>query len=190
MRSVPANYLEAVPNPFNLVGPPAWFRRQMAAQDADLVIFPSQEEGLYRVARRVRANHQPVMHALQNRPDTKIYVQHGLVPVISLAPFVQWGPVVLSDLAEMDMWRFGGADAVADELEQRERIADEKLDLDIADQAMQLAGESFRGLKWRNGSAVDLGARAGRRTRATEVRRQPAYRPLDFAGGSAAFIGR
>lgn len=184
------NYLTSAPNPFNLVGPPKWFQRAMHAQDPALVIFPSQEQGVYRVARRVPHGHVTrfSLRFVKDRPDTKTYIDHGLAPVTSLLPFVQWSPVVLTDLAEMDMQRFGGAEKVADELERREREAEQKLDLDIADGAMVRAGDYYRTARYQAGGTVYQGETRGRsRTRRRSV---PAYRPLNFAGGSAVFVGR
>jgi hypothetical protein len=184
------NYLASVPNPFNLVGPPKWFQRAMRAQDAELVIFPSQEEGVYRVARRVPHGHVSrfSLRFVQHRPDTKTYIDHGLAPVTSLLPFVQWSPVILSDLAEMDMQRFGGAAKAADELERQELEAEQKTDLDIADAALVRAGDFYRSAKYTAGQTVFQSETRGRtRTRRRTV---PAYRPLDFAGGSAVFVGR
>ena len=182
----PQNYLGEVPNPFNLVGPPAWFTASMRAQDPDLVIFPSQEQGVYRVARKVPHGHvtRYSLRFVTARPDTKTYIDHGLAPVTSLLPFTQWGPVVLQDLAEMDMQRYGGADAVADLLERHELEAETKLDLDIADGAAVRAGDHYRSAKYQAGSTVYQ----------REVRGNPrygrtaAYRPLNFAGGSAVFV--
>lgn len=156
---LPANWLHEAPNPFNLSAPPAWFRLQMAAQDAALVIFPSQEEGVYRVARR--APHATVarfsLGFVRKRPDTKTYIDNGLVPVTSLLPFTQWGPVVLSDLAEMDIQRFGGAEKVADELDRRDAEYQKEVDAEIRNVADQAAGAAYRGAKWTNGDTIDIG---------------------------------
>ena len=183
-------FLAHVPNPFNLVGPPAWFLAQMHAQDADLVVFPSQEEAVYRIARKVPHGHRTGFSFafMQKRPDTQTYVQHGLAPVTSLLPFVQWGPVVLSDLAEMDMQRFGGAEKVADLLDRRDQDEELRLDKDIEDFASHAAGFAYRGAKWTNGDTLDLGA--SRSSAKTARRTSPAFRPLNFTGGSAVFVGR
>lgn len=184
-------YLTSVPNPFNLLGPPAWFLAEMRAADADLVIFPSQEQAVYRIARKAPhgARSAFAYSFLQKRPDTRTYATHGLVPVTSLLPFVQWGPVVLSDLAEMDVRRAGGGAAAADLLERREREADQQLDAAIADRAAQEAAAAYRGAKWTGGDTLDLGASRVSASRPVD-RTSPIYRPLNFAGGSAVFVGR
>lgn len=148
------NYLEGA-NPFNLVGPPTWFLRQLEAMDPALVIFPSCEEGVYRVARRV--THTPgVLRALSYRPDTKVFVQHRLEPVTSLLPFARWGPVILQDLAERDIWRVGGADKAADILDARDEEADRRLDCEADDGSDQRAHAAYQATKLRAGQTVFL----------------------------------
>lgn len=178
-------YLSSTPNPFNLVGPPAWFLAQMAALDSALTIFPSQEQGVYRVARKVPHGHiaRFSMQFIQKRPDTKTYIDHGLAPVTSLLPFVQWGPVVLSDLAEMDMKRFGGADKVADELERREAETERKSVLDTADRADTIAADYFRTHRYVSGQTVFQNDRKGAREGRTTT-----FQPLNFKPGGSTVI--
>lgn len=185
-------WLAGEPNPFNLVAPPAWFLADLAAYDPALVIFPSQQEGVYRVGRRVPGHLPPVLHFLRSQPDTQLYVKHRLVPVTSILPppLVQWGPVIINDLAESDIQRVGGWKAAVRLIEDREDAADQKLDATIADEASLRAGAAWRAIKWRTGQTIDLGSRSGGPRSRREAPRMPTYRPLQFEGGSATFVGR
>lgn len=189
-----ANYLGSVPNPFNLVGPPDWFLDQLAAYDDQLVIFPSQEEGVYRIARKHQGKTPRIFTFLNTRPDTKTYVAHNLVPVTSVLPppLVQWGPVIINDLAERDIQRVGGWQAAARILEDRDETKERRLQQSIREDADELAGFAWRAMKWRTGQTIDLGGRkpegARSRTRARRLntnpaRNRPAYVEPDVVVG-------
>lgn len=187
------NWLAGEPNPFNLAGPPAWFLADLAAYDPALVVFPSQQEGVYRVGRRVPGHLPPVLHFMQEKPDTKLYVKHRLVPVTSILPppLVQWGPVIINDLAESDIQRVGGWEAASRLLEDREEAAERKADANISDEASVRAGAAWRAIKWRTGQTIDLGSRNPESLRSRRgAPRMPTYRPLNFQSGSATFVGR
>lgn len=169
------NYL-AVPNPFHLAPPPMWFLRDMAVLDPDLVLFPSQEEAVYRLARRVRR--MPPAAAvsfalLRHRPDTRIYVTHRLVPVTTILSGC-WSPQMLLDLAERDIWRVGGADRAADILDAREESEAERLRRNAASDAYDLAGLAWHVKQSRLGEWIDLGQRPGRWRRRDQRRTVPA----------------
>lgn len=190
------NYLEDVPNPWGLAGPPAWFCAELYAFDAQLVIFPSAESSVYRVARRTAdegaiplltpAGERP--HG-EYRPDQRVYVTRKLVPITSLLPFTRWSPVVLKDLAAISFERNGGWKAAADRLDEHDEYVRRKQDETTYDGATSLAHTSWWGAQFSTGGAVDLGSAKpeGART-ANARRRQPVYRPPNFAG-SAVFVG-
>lgn len=156
------NYLTDVPNPFGLAGPPAFFLHDLAIFDADLVLFPSQEEAIYRLGRKV--THAPdiwrLVASVQNgrKPDARTMARHGLVPVTSIlpSPLTHWGPTILQDLAQMDVQRFGGADKFVDAIEDREEAeaahtrATEQADLDA------LAHEAYSDVVWQAGRRVGM----------------------------------
>lgn len=187
-----ANYLEGA-NPFNLVGPPDWFLDQLAAYDDQLVIFASQQEGVYRIARKHQGRSPRIFTFLQDKPDTKVYVAHNLVPVTSVLPppLVQWGPTIINDLAEKDIQRVGGWQAAARILEDREDTNDRRLNANIRDDADHLARFAWKALKWRTGQTIDLGSRktAGPRSRtptrrdSNPARNRPAYVEPDVVVG-------
>jgi hypothetical protein len=173
------NYL-AVPNPFALAEPPAWFLQQLAVFDPDLVIFPSQEEAVFRVARRVRRmppTAQVSFTLLRHRPDTRIYAQHRLVPVTTILSG-RWSPAIFADLAERDLWRVGGADRACDLLEAREAADEARQRRALASDARDLAGLAWHMKQSRLGEWIDLGQRPGVGRGAP----RPAPRPAVGAG--------
>lgn len=187
-----ANWLNE-PNPFNLAVPPDWFLDDLAAYDPDLRLFPSQQIGVFRVGRVVPGHLPPVFTFLQSQPDTKVYVKHRLVPVTSLVPtpFVQWGPVIINDLAEHDIRAIGGWQEASRLIEDREESAERKRDRDVADEASVRARTAWRAIKWRSGQTIDLGAKlVGHDSRNAPRSRRSAYRPLGFDAGTAVFVGR
>lgn len=163
------NYLDDVANPFGLAGPPAHFLVDLFEFDADLVIFPSAEEAVYRVGRRVR-NAGDIWRLVASltgkpdengqtarvRPDSKTMAAHRLVPVTSLvpSPFIHWGPTILQDFAQMDIRRFGGADRFTDMIEEREAADEARQRQTIIDDVDALARDAYSQIAWRTGRRV------------------------------------
>lgn len=175
-------------NPFSLQDPPAFFLDLLEAYDADLVIFPSTHEPVYRLCRRTKHTRDIYKIAL-NYPDTKVLVAHKLAPWKSVLPTsmdMSWTRV-LQDLPEFDQWRFSSADAVADHLDAREADAERRLDREIADGAEQMSSPWYRVMDKARGGRVHMNEVRGaapRRPRAT-------IGALDFKrGGSAVHLGR
>ncbi len=183
------NYIEEE-NPFSLSGPPRSFLHEMWTFDPCLVIFPSREEAVYRLARRVEHG-QPIVTAILSRPDTTMFVKHRLVPVTSIVPFAKWGPVLLHDLAVRDIRRKGGFRAAADALDGQDDEAEAVWRQHVAKEAEVRARASWRGQKWTRGETVDLGGRKGHHARTDPARQyyRPAYRPA-YEGTGAVFVGR
>lgn len=190
------NYLEHVGNPFNLVGPPVWFQRALYAFDPQMVIFPSAEMAVYRVARYCADEGvAPLLNPAGERPsegewrpDQRVYYNNKLIPITTLLPFVQWSPVILNDLAERCFERMGGLNECLDRLDDFDEQQEQRLRAETADGAESLAHMSWWGKQFREGHAIDCG-KESRGAKATNARRQPVYRPPNFAGGSATFVG-
>jgi hypothetical protein len=183
-------------NPFGLASPPNWFLEEMWKFDPCLVIFPSKEEALYRLARRVEHG-SPLLTIAKKRPDTKVFWAHKLIPVTSIlpAPYVHWSPMLLADLAARDIRRQGGYKKAADALDALDATADAKLDAETADGATIRARASWREQKWTRGESVDLGARRRHGARTTDERTQHSFsrarRPASGdAPSMALFTGR
>lgn len=150
------NYLESS-NPFGLSRPPAFFLLQMFTQDPDLVIFPAMEDCVYRLCRRVKHGPPPAVRVAldpKRHADTAFMAKHGLIGVTAILPFARWGPMLLEDLARMDMWRIGGSDKMADALDRLEEEKRNKLDALTIDEAEQRSISAYEALKLRQGSTT------------------------------------
>lgn len=187
-------------NPFGLASPPSWFLAEMWKFDPCLVIFPSKEEAVYRLARRVEHG-SPIVTLVDNpakrRPDTTMFWKHRLVPVTSIlpAPYVHWSPILLKDLAERDIRRRGGYKKVADALDAVDDAEESKWRTGVEDGATIRARASWREQKWTRGETVDLGARRIHGARTTRERTHHSFRraerPVSGDGPSMAlFTGR
>lgn len=164
-------------NPFGLAAPPTWFLEEMWKFDPNLVIFPSKEEAVYRLARRVEHG-APILSVMKHRPDTKMFWKHRLVPVTSImpSPFVHWSPLLLKDLAERDIRRQGGYKKVADRLDAEDEEKRSISHASIEDGAMIRARASWREQKWTRGESLDLGARRHGGARTTRERKHHSFR--------------
>jgi hypothetical protein len=148
------NYLVTT-NPFGLVTPPSHFLQMLHDYDADLVIFPSMQDGVYRLCRR-RSKTPPVLSLQDPRknPDTVFLFQHRLVPITAILPGPHWGPALLSDITQMDMWRVGGSDKAADALDRLEEQKRDRQDALMLDEADQRGISAYNALKLRQGSTT------------------------------------
>lgn len=150
------NYIETR-NPFGLAKPPDWFLRDLAAQDPELVIYPSMVQPFYRVARR--AKRTPGITALNTvmgdkAADTKVLIEHKLLPVTDIYPNPHWGPLILNELRARDIWAAGGADKAADRLESQERDREARLDRQMQDELDRRSTSAYFGLQQRLGERV------------------------------------
>lgn len=161
------NWLDTL-NPFNLGTPPATWLAELWAFDPELVIFPSAMEPVYRVTKRAGPDSRGIRKVTQKKRndgshyaanlDTQTCWEHRLVPVTAIHPHANWSPVLLQDLAERDIKRFGGHAKVSQMLEERELEAERKQDAEIGDLAGHHAGFAYREMKWSLGETIDLAA--------------------------------
>lgn len=152
------NYIETT-NPFGLAKPPDWFLRDLAAQDPELVIFPSMVQPFYRVARRTKRS--PGIVAIQTvmadkAADTRLLVAEKLVPVTDIYPKPHWGPLILAELRARDIWAAGGADKACDRLEAQEAAREASLDRSMQDELDRRNTSAYFGLQSRQGERVFL----------------------------------
>jgi hypothetical protein len=196
------NYIASAPNPFNLATPPPGFLAHMYAYDAQLVIFPSSKEAVYRLCRRTIGAPAPLTY-MKGHPDAATCRKHRLAPVKAIlpAPIGHFGPHILNDLASYDIQRAGGGSAAADrldELDERERQA---IDADIDDEGHALGREAYRQIKMATGQTVFSGVKNpegagayGHREKLLRPQKpRKIYRPRNRFGDStdgAIFTGR
>ncbi len=120
------NYIADL-NRFALAGPPEWFLKKLWDFDASLVIVPSRQACVYRLAQRRRLHlpEQLVNDALFNESDTKMLAQYSLVPVTSIIPTIEWAdPYIFIELANRAPHRMGGAEKVIALVEGQEAMQD------------------------------------------------------------------
>src|SRR3990167_6811838 len=111
-------------NRFSLAGPPVWFLRRLWEFDPSLVIVPSRQAFLYRLAQR----RKPVLvdqiayEALREQADTAMLMSYRLVPVTTIIASANWSnPAIFNQLAERAPWRMGGAEAVNQMLDAQDK---------------------------------------------------------------------
>ena len=113
-------------NPFNLAGPPAWFLQRLREFDDSLVIVPSRQGFMYRLAQRrpIKPTEHKVQQAMWHYTDTRMLARYGLVPVTTILATANWSnPYLFVALANRAPWRLGGANKVVASLEQQEQAA-------------------------------------------------------------------
>lgn len=148
------NFLPSA-NPYGLADPPQWFLKDMYEFDADLVIFPSMEDAAYCLARRVTHGEPLAVTLLKDKhPNAVFCMTYRLLSITGILPGAHWGPALLGDLVQMDMWRSGGSDKHCDALERLEEEKRNKLDLLTTDEADQRGISAWNALKLRNGSTT------------------------------------
>lgn len=117
------NYIPDL-NRFKLAGPPVWWLSKLHEFDDSLVVVPSRQDCVYRLAQRRPLNlpAHVVNDALFNASDTRMLASYSLVPVTSILATANWSnPFLFQELANRAPWRQGGAEQVEKRLLQWER---------------------------------------------------------------------
>jgi len=111
-------------NRFKLAGPPTWWLDKLWDFDNSLVVVPSRQDCIYRLAQRRKLNlaNNIVNDALFNESDTKLLARYGLVPVTTIIATANWGnPYIFEELRRRAPWRLGGADVVNQMLDAQDQ---------------------------------------------------------------------
>lgn len=114
-------------NRFALVKPPQFFLSKLWEFDNSLVIVPSRQSPVYRLAQRRKLNlpEKMVNEALFNESDTQLLASYSLVPVTSILSTVNWhDPYLFIELGNRAPHRHGGAEKVNQMLEERDQMDD------------------------------------------------------------------
>lgn len=169
--SATTNLLKGDSN-FTPTPPPAWWLREMALFDDQLVIFPSAKAPTFILARRARRSAGEPLHSepidtltgkkTPQNPDTVFMHFNRLVRVCEILPGVIWDQRVFQKLAAHDIWRLGGASEVAnklDAIDDAKRVAVQK-DIDAEGDAR--ARDAYKGYKTRIGERLSLAKSQGR----------------------------
>lgn len=154
-------YLD-LPSPFSLRRPdPSWCAT-IAAYDPELVIYPSQKDFVYRLARKAKHSggfNRDTFAKLPNlHPDTQVCLEHGLVAVTTIPVKAIDAPAanIVDQLYGRDLWRQGGADAVADRLDEGDAEREAAVDRKNEDELRVRARAMRNGYLYRTGARVSL----------------------------------
>lgn len=149
------NWFGHIPNPFDLREPPKWFLQELAAFDPHLVIYPSQEDYYYRIARR--ATRGPgLLKALSWGTDSAVCVDHKLVPVTSFGGNLTFSAHIFQYFADRDTWRHGGAKKSADLLDEQDKAAVAATNKEFDSENTARARSMYRTYKTRVGERISL----------------------------------
>ena len=121
-------------NRFKLAGPPKFWLNKLWDFDSSLVVVPSRQDCVYRLAqrRKLRLTDAIVNDALFNESDTKMLASYSLVPVTTILATANWSnPYLFVELANRAPWRLGGAEKVINDIEGRERADEMKRNVQI-----------------------------------------------------------
>jgi hypothetical protein len=122
------NWIEGV-NRYSLAKPPTWFLSALWDFDASLVIIPSEQHSLYRLAQRRKVNlpDHIIKDPIFQQSDSQMMARHGLVPVTTIMPTINWAdPENFMELARRAPWRNGGHEAVSKRMEEEEAAIEAK----------------------------------------------------------------
>ena len=124
--AAPTNYIPDQ-NLYSLAAPPTWWLRRLWDFDNSLVVVPSRQECVYRLAQRRKLSlpDHIVQDALFNHSDTKMLASYSLIPVTTIISTVRWdNPLMWVDLTNRAPWRMGGADKVNQMLDEQDLAHD------------------------------------------------------------------
>ncbi len=114
-------------NRFKLAGPPIWWLNQLWTFDASLVVVPSRQSFVYRLAQRRKPQlHTTMVNDLTfKESDTRMLASYGLIPVTSILATANWSnPTLFEQLRQRAPWRMGGAEKVNSMLEAQDQQDD------------------------------------------------------------------
>lgn len=139
-------------NRFALARPPQFFLQKLWEFDSSLVIIPSRQSPLYRLAQRRKLNlpEKMVNEALFNESDTKMLASYSVVPVTSILGTVNWhDPYLFVELHNRAPHRLGGADEVNRQLDIQD-AKDELMKAAKQDEMLTYLGKDAWGLYNKN----------------------------------------
>jgi hypothetical protein len=110
-------------NKFHLAGPPKWWLAKLWDFDDSLVVVPSRQDCIYRLAQRRKLNlpENIVNDALFKQSDSQMLASYSLVPVTTILATANWSnPYLFVELANRAPHRLGGADKVNKDLDDQD----------------------------------------------------------------------
>ena len=134
-------------NPFRLAGPPNWWLQKLWDFDSKLVVVPSRQMYVYRLAMRKRLNlpEAIVNEALFKQSDTRMLASYGLVPITTIIPTANWSnPYMFEEMRRRTPHMMGGAERYADMVEAQEAADAAKTQQLIDDRNEEVARDGWR----------------------------------------------
>jgi len=144
-------------NPFNLSAPPAWWLQRLADYDAQLVVIPSRQEAVYRLARRTwNSPGVSAMAVLHREKDTAMMAAYGLVPVTTIIGWGVWGTNIFNSLRARDIWAHGGAEKVVKTLDEFDAETEQKKRAAIRDDMWMRSGDAWKSYQTRTRQRINV----------------------------------
>lgn len=150
------NWIEDV-NKYKLAAPPAFWLQKLKDFDPSLVVVPSRQDCVYRLAQKRPLNlpEHITNDALFQHSDTQMLASYSLIPVTTIIASPNWSnPLMFKELADRAPWRNGGADKVLDELEEAEMRMETQKRFDTASNLTDRAKDGWQLLKAKTGQKV------------------------------------
>lgn len=134
-------------NRFKLSGPPQWWLSRLWDFDSSLVVVPSRQDCVYRLAQRRKLTlpEHITNDALFKQSDTQMLASYSLVPVTTIIATANWSnPFMFKELSDRAPHRNGGAEKVINELESRELSGEIKKNVEIDEMLTRTARSGWK----------------------------------------------
>lgn len=158
-------------NRYGLETPPTWWLQRLSDFDDQLVVIPSRQQAVYRIARRRQFSPGlGPMAVIDNSMDTGMLALHGLVPVTTMIRYSgAWDiDTVLVKLRDRDTWRISGGPQSGRTSQERANLVADAIEADEDRQVSNERERSRADLDYRSRDAWrSYQARTGQRTRPT-----------------------
>ncbi len=144
--------------------PPAYWLQRLYDFDSELVVFPSRHVPFaYVLARRARVTSPLTNAALASvidQPDTKFCFMQGLVPVSLIYRTGDLWSIdnIIAQLKARDIWSHGGAEKMADKLDETDATVEERKRKLTRDDMWNRSGDAWRSYQARTGQRTKLAA--------------------------------
>lgn len=137
-------------NKFKLAGPPSWWLRKLADFDPSLVVVPSRQDCVYRLAQKRRLNlpEHITNDVLFKESDTQMLASYSLVPVTTILATANWSnPYMFVELENRAPHRLGGAEKVINDIEGRELQEEMRKNMETDDMLERTAKSGWKYFK-------------------------------------------
>lgn len=134
-------------NKYKLPAPPKFWLQKLWDFDSSLVVVPSRQDFVYRLAQRRKLNlpDHITNDAFFNQSDTKMLASYSLVPVTTIMPNANWSnPYMFVELANRAPWRMGGAEKVIKDIEAREAEEEQARAAETDAHLTELSRDAYR----------------------------------------------